>query len=77
MNAAITREEMPVWSRYIQEICGIHLDDSKGYLVETRLGCLLAEAGAANFSELFYKSLFTIFGRDLRSHQGRYIQLLH
>jgi chemotaxis protein methyltransferase CheR len=55
MSIAITREEMPVWSRYIAEICGIQLDDSKGYLVETRLGGLLVEAGAANFSELFYK----------------------
>jgi chemotaxis protein methyltransferase CheR len=52
---AITRDEMPVWFRYIKEICGIHLDDSKGYLVETRLGSLLSEAGASNFSELFYK----------------------
>jgi chemotaxis protein methyltransferase CheR len=56
MTVAITREEMPVWSRYIQEICGIHLDDSKGYLLETRLGGLLSEAGASNFSELFYKA---------------------
>jgi chemotaxis protein methyltransferase CheR len=56
LSAAITREEMPVWSRYIREICGIHLDDSKGYLVETRLGSLLSEAGASNFSELFHKT---------------------
>ena len=55
MSIAITSEEMPVWSRYIKEICGIHLDDSKGYLLETRLGSLLSEAGASNFSELFYK----------------------
>jgi len=55
LSPAITREEFPVWSRYIKEICGIHLDESKGYLIETRLGCLLAEAGASNFSELFYK----------------------
>lgn len=46
---------MPVWTRYIQDICGIHLDDSKGYLLETRLGFLLSEAGAASFGELFYK----------------------
>jgi chemotaxis protein methyltransferase CheR len=52
---AITREELPVWTRYIHEICGIQLDDSKGYLVETRLGGLLPEAGATNFSELFFK----------------------
>ena len=44
-----------MWSRYIKEICGIHLDESKGYLVETRLGCLLSEAGVSNFSELFHK----------------------
>ena len=55
MTAAITREELPVWTRFIQEICGIHLDDSKGYLLETRLGGLLPEAGASNFSELFFK----------------------
>jgi chemotaxis protein methyltransferase CheR len=55
MSISITSEEMPVWSRYIKEICGIHLDDSKGYLLETRLGSLLSEAGASNFSELFYK----------------------
>ena len=56
MTPAITREEMPVWSRYIKEICGIHLDESKGYLLETRLGGLLPEVGASNFSELFYKA---------------------
>jgi chemotaxis protein methyltransferase CheR len=55
LNTAITRDEMPVWSRYIKEITGIHLDDSKGYLVETRLGSLLSETGASTFSELFYK----------------------
>ena len=55
MSVAIGRQEIPVWSRYIQEICGIHLDESKGYLLETRLGGLLSESGAANFSELFYK----------------------
>jgi chemotaxis protein methyltransferase CheR len=52
---AITSEELPVWTRYIHEICGIQLDESKGYLVETRLGGLLPEAGASTFSELFYK----------------------
>jgi chemotaxis protein methyltransferase CheR len=55
LTTSITREELPVWSRYIYEICGIHLDDSKGYLVESRLSSLLAESGASNFSELFFK----------------------
>jgi len=55
LSAAISRDEMAVWSRYIHEISGIYLDESKGYLVETRLGRLLPESGAANFSELFHK----------------------
>ncbi len=56
MSVAIRREEIPVWSRYIQDISGIHLDDTKGYLLETRLGPLLSEAGAADFSELCNKA---------------------
>jgi len=55
LTLAITREEMTVWSRYIHELCGVHLDESKGYLVETRLGSLLTEAGASSFSEFFHK----------------------
>ena len=56
MATAITPDEVSVWCRYIKEICGIHLDDSKSYLLETRLNGLLSEAGAATFSELFYKA---------------------
>jgi chemotaxis protein methyltransferase CheR len=56
LNASITREEMPVLCRYIQEICGIYLDESKRYLIETRLGPLLPQAGAANFAELFHRA---------------------
>ncbi len=52
---AITREELAVWSRYIHEICGIFLDESKGYLLETRLGGLLRETGVQTFSELYYR----------------------
>ena len=54
-EVAITRDELAVWSRYIQEICGIYLDGSKGYLLETRLGGLFRETGAQGFSELYYK----------------------
>jgi chemotaxis protein methyltransferase CheR len=55
-TVAITREELTVWSHYIREICGIHLDQSKGYLLETRLSGLLREVGASNFSELYYRA---------------------
>lgn len=56
MSVTITRDEFTVWSRYIYEISGIFLDDSKGYLVETRLSGLMREAGVAGFSELYYKA---------------------
>jgi chemotaxis protein methyltransferase CheR len=56
VNVAITREEMSVWSRYVHEISGISLDDSKRYLIETRLGSLLSESHADNFSELLFKA---------------------
>jgi chemotaxis protein methyltransferase CheR len=55
-GAAITREEFVVWSRYVHEICGIFLDETKGYLLETRLGGLLQETGAGGFAELYYKA---------------------
>ena len=53
---AITRDELSIWLRYIHEICGIYLDETKGYLLETRLGQLLQETGAGSFSELYYKT---------------------
>jgi chemotaxis protein methyltransferase CheR len=51
----LTRDEMTVWSRYIHEICGVYLDESKGYLIETRLGGLLRETGSGGWAELLYK----------------------
>ncbi len=51
----LTRDEMAAWSRYITDICGVHLDDSKGYLIETRLVALLRETNSGGFAELLYK----------------------
>jgi len=56
MSVSITRDELTVWIRYIHEICGISLDESKAYLLETRLGSLLRDTGAASFSELYYQA---------------------
>lgn len=53
---SITSQELNIWSRYIHEICGVFLDGSKGYLIETRLGSLLRETGSGNWSELLYKA---------------------
>ena len=53
--APLTRDEMTAWSRYVHEICGVDLDETKGYLIETRLGSLMRESGADGFSELLYR----------------------
>jgi len=55
-GAALTKDELTVWSRYISEITGIYLDSSKGYLIETRLGSLLRETGSHSYSELHHKA---------------------
>jgi len=52
---AINAEELAVWTRYIREICGVNLDATKAYLLETRLTSLIRETGAGGFSELYYR----------------------
>ncbi|MCC7221891.1 MAG: protein-glutamate O-methyltransferase CheR [Candidatus Contendobacter sp.] len=51
----LTRDELAIWSRYVHEICGVFLDSSKGYLIETRLSDLVRETGASSFTELLSK----------------------
>lgn len=56
MTVAIAPDEVTSWSRYVHEISGIALDETKGYLIETRLRALLAETAATNFSELLRRT---------------------
>jgi chemotaxis protein methyltransferase CheR len=65
-SIAVSRDEITLWSRYIHEICGIHLDESKGYLIETRFGGLLRETGAASFTELLKKCRADVSGATRR-----------
>lgn len=53
---SITQDEFRTLSTYIYSLCGISLDDSKKYLLETRLGGLLQEVGASSYSELYFKA---------------------
>jgi chemotaxis protein methyltransferase CheR len=48
--------EFKVFAQYIHSLCGVVLDDSKAYLIETRLGGLAQEHGCSTFSELYYKA---------------------
>lgn len=53
MSISLSVQEFALWSRYIYEICGIHLDSSKSYLVETRLKELLRTTGARSYGDLY------------------------
>jgi chemotaxis protein methyltransferase CheR len=53
--SALSANELDLWSRYIHLICGVQLDPSKSYLLETRFSTLLRETGSATFSELYNK----------------------
>ncbi len=52
----ITPEELTLISRYVHDLTGIVLDNSKAYLIEGRLGPLLDEFGCSNYKELYQKA---------------------
>lgn len=49
----LSEQEYQLFQRYIAEKCGIALDDTKAYLVESRLAKLLIDSKCESFSELF------------------------
>jgi chemotaxis protein methyltransferase CheR len=53
---SILPEEIKVLSQYIYTLSGIALDESKGYLLESRLSPLLKQSGTATYSELYFKA---------------------
>jgi len=52
----ITPEEVKLLAQYIYNISGIYLDQSKAYLLETRLKGLLEQEGLSNYRELYNKA---------------------
>ena len=42
---------------YVEKNCGIHVDEQKAYLVETRLLPLMVENGCRTFTEFYYKAI--------------------
>jgi len=41
---------------FIEEHCGIHLDENKTYLIETRLTTLMVENGCKSYADFYYKA---------------------
>lgn len=52
----VTPKELTFIREYVESNCGIALDSSKSYLVESRLGPILQEEGTANYVELIVKA---------------------
>ncbi len=52
----ITPAELTTIARYVHDVSGIHLDQSKSYLVETRLSSLAKNYGCTTYQELYSKA---------------------
>ncbi|MEA1868385.1 MAG: protein-glutamate O-methyltransferase CheR [Thermodesulfobacteriota bacterium] len=52
----IAPDELKVISTYIYNVSGIYLDQSKAYLLESRLKGLLEKLGCNSYSELYHKT---------------------
>jgi chemotaxis protein methyltransferase CheR len=49
-------KEISIVADLVKELCGIVLDQSKGYLIESRLGSLAESHGCSNFNEFCRKA---------------------
>ena len=52
----VTTDDIKAMSKYILDISGIDLDESKAYLIETRLGGLIKEHQCSSYRELCSKA---------------------
>jgi chemotaxis protein methyltransferase CheR len=52
----ISAEELKIITKYIYDISGIYLNQTKTYLIETRIGNLLKENGCSSYKELCLKA---------------------
>ncbi|MBU0910306.1 MAG: protein-glutamate O-methyltransferase CheR [Proteobacteria bacterium] len=55
MDIKLQAEEFALIRRWVEEISGISVDDRKGYLIENRLGGLVAENRCSSFGEFYQK----------------------
>ena len=52
----ISTEELRLFIHYIYQLCGVCLDESKGYLLESRLSPLIAELNCTSYRDLYNKA---------------------
>jgi len=51
----VTPEDIKIIARLVHDLCGIVLDGTKGYLIESRLSSIAEQTSCRTFSELYYK----------------------
>lgn len=54
-NIRIKPDEIQLLAKYVHEISGIHIEASKAYLIETRLGRILESENCGSYSEFYQK----------------------
>jgi chemotaxis protein methyltransferase CheR len=54
-NVRVRPDEIQLFSKYIYEITGIHIEASKAYLIETRLGRILESENCGSYNEFYHK----------------------
>jgi len=54
--ASLRADEHRLLAGYIYSLCGIQLDDTKGYLIESRLGNLMTATKSCSYIELYNKA---------------------
>jgi chemotaxis protein methyltransferase CheR len=54
----VITEDIAFVAKLVDELCGVVLDDSKGYLIESRLGEIAKAHGCANYRELCQKARY-------------------
>jgi chemotaxis protein methyltransferase CheR len=57
MTNKIDAREFQLLRDFIEKHCGIHLDESKAYLIENRLLTLMIENGCRNYADFYQKAI--------------------
>jgi chemotaxis protein methyltransferase CheR len=52
-------KEIPMVAGLVEKLCGVILDETKGYLIESRLSSLAEAVGCASFSEFCHKASYS------------------
>lgn len=56
MSPALDINEFELLRNYIESCSGIHLDETKAYLIQNRLESLMTDQGCNSFSSLYFKA---------------------